>query len=179
VAGELARLRARVETLEQHLPDDARSSGVSAYATRQGCAGAWRSHSRMAATRPAAGIQRARPRSKPASASPSWRLPAPEPPARSRGNIRGNIQIVHCVHSVQKRGRSGRYGRIGHPRYRVEAWSGITGWRFESCSAHLSEAPRARAFVVPGRRSASGGAPARAQCAAADGRVRQRLLARD
>jgi integrase len=33
---ELAQLRARVETLEQQLPDDARSSGVSAYATRQG-----------------------------------------------------------------------------------------------------------------------------------------------
>jgi len=36
LAGELAQLRARVETLEQQLPDDARSSGVSAYATRQG-----------------------------------------------------------------------------------------------------------------------------------------------
>ena len=36
LAGELAQLRARVETLEQQLPDDARGSGVSAYATRQG-----------------------------------------------------------------------------------------------------------------------------------------------
>jgi hypothetical protein len=31
---------------------------------------------------------------------------------RSRGNIRGNIQIVHYVHCVQIRGRNGRYGRI-------------------------------------------------------------------
>jgi hypothetical protein len=30
----------------------------------------------------------------------------------ARGNIRGNIQIVHSVHSVQIRGRSGRIGRI-------------------------------------------------------------------
>jgi putative transposase len=30
-----------------------------------------------------------------------------------RGNIRGNIQIVHYVHCVQIRRRSGRYGRIG------------------------------------------------------------------
>jgi hypothetical protein len=30
-----------------------------------------------------------------------------------RGNIRGNVQIVHCLHSVQKRGRSGRCGGIG------------------------------------------------------------------
>jgi integrase len=36
LAGELARLRARVELIEQELPDDARTSGVSAYATRQG-----------------------------------------------------------------------------------------------------------------------------------------------
>jgi hypothetical protein len=36
LAGELAQLRARVETLEQQLPEDARSSGVPAYATRQG-----------------------------------------------------------------------------------------------------------------------------------------------
>jgi hypothetical protein len=36
LAGELARLRARVDTIEQQLPDDARSSGVSAYPTRQG-----------------------------------------------------------------------------------------------------------------------------------------------
>jgi hypothetical protein len=36
LADELAQLRTRVETLEQQLPDDARSSGVSAYATRQG-----------------------------------------------------------------------------------------------------------------------------------------------
>ena len=36
LAGELARLRARVETIEQQLPNDARSSGVSAYPTRQG-----------------------------------------------------------------------------------------------------------------------------------------------
>ena len=36
LAGELACLRARVETIEQQLPGDARSSGVSAYPTRQG-----------------------------------------------------------------------------------------------------------------------------------------------
>ena len=36
LAGELAQLRARVEILEQQLPDDARSNGVSAYTTRQG-----------------------------------------------------------------------------------------------------------------------------------------------
>ena len=36
LAGELAQLRARVEILEQQVPDDVRSSGVSAYATRQG-----------------------------------------------------------------------------------------------------------------------------------------------
>jgi hypothetical protein len=36
LAGELARLRARVQTIEQLLPNDARSSGVSAYPTRQG-----------------------------------------------------------------------------------------------------------------------------------------------
>ena len=36
LAGELAELRARVETLEQQLPEDARGSGVSAYATRRG-----------------------------------------------------------------------------------------------------------------------------------------------
>jgi hypothetical protein len=36
LAGELARLRAREETIEQQLPSDARSSGVSAYPTRQG-----------------------------------------------------------------------------------------------------------------------------------------------
>jgi hypothetical protein len=30
-----------------------------------------------------------------------------------RGDIRGNIQIVHYVHYVQKAGRIGRSGRIG------------------------------------------------------------------
>jgi len=30
-----------------------------------------------------------------------------------RGNIRGNIQIVHWVHSVQIRGRIRRSGHIG------------------------------------------------------------------
>ena len=34
--GELAPLRARVETLEQELPADARTTGVSAYTTAQG-----------------------------------------------------------------------------------------------------------------------------------------------
>ena len=34
-------------------------------------------------------------------------------PSVSRGNIRGNIQIVRCVHSVQNPGRSGHIGRIG------------------------------------------------------------------
>ena len=37
----------------------------------------------------------------------------PHSPSRARGNIRGNIQIVHCVHSSRFGGRSGRYGRIG------------------------------------------------------------------
>jgi hypothetical protein len=36
LAGELARLRARVETIENQLPADARDTGVYAYATRQG-----------------------------------------------------------------------------------------------------------------------------------------------
>src|SRR5215211_7568207 len=36
MAGELAALRARVETLEQQLPGEARATGVFAYATRQG-----------------------------------------------------------------------------------------------------------------------------------------------
>jgi len=36
LASELAQLRARVVILERQVPDDARSSGVSAYATRQG-----------------------------------------------------------------------------------------------------------------------------------------------
>jgi hypothetical protein len=31
-----------------------------------------------------------------------------------RRNIRGNIQIGHCIHSVQNCGRIGRYRRIGH-----------------------------------------------------------------
>jgi len=31
----------------------------------------------------------------------------------ARGNIRGNIQIVHCVHFIQIRGQIGRSGRIG------------------------------------------------------------------
>jgi hypothetical protein len=31
----------------------------------------------------------------------------------ARGNISGNIQIVHCVHCVQISGRVGRSGRIG------------------------------------------------------------------
>jgi len=33
--------------------------------------------------------------------------------AAGRGNIRGNVQIVHYVHIVHAAGRSGRYGRIG------------------------------------------------------------------
>ena len=36
LAGELALLRARVEMIEQQPPEEARRSGVSAYATRQG-----------------------------------------------------------------------------------------------------------------------------------------------
>ena len=36
LASELARLRARVETIEHQLPDDARDTGVYAYATKQG-----------------------------------------------------------------------------------------------------------------------------------------------
>ena len=36
LAGELARLRARVETIEDQLPDDARATGVYSYATTQG-----------------------------------------------------------------------------------------------------------------------------------------------
>jgi hypothetical protein len=28
-------------------------------------------------------------------------------------------------------------GRMRHPGYRLRTWSGITGWRFESSSAHL------------------------------------------
>src|SRR5215210_3775219 len=36
LAGELARLRARVETIENQLPADARNSGVYSYATKQG-----------------------------------------------------------------------------------------------------------------------------------------------
>jgi hypothetical protein len=41
----------------------------------------------------------------------------------ARGNVRGNIQIVHYVQYVQIRGRFGRYGRIGrigHLGYQVE-----------------------------------------------------------
>jgi hypothetical protein len=36
LAAELGRLRARVEQLERQLPEDARTTGVSAYVTRQG-----------------------------------------------------------------------------------------------------------------------------------------------
>lgn len=39
LAGELARLRARVETIEQQLPSDARSSGVSPTRPDKACAG--------------------------------------------------------------------------------------------------------------------------------------------
>src|SRR5215210_8997831 len=36
LAGELARLRARVETIENQLPADARNTGMYSYATKQG-----------------------------------------------------------------------------------------------------------------------------------------------
>ena len=36
LAGELAQLRARVQTLEEQLPADAQATGVYSYATRQG-----------------------------------------------------------------------------------------------------------------------------------------------
>ena len=39
---------------------------------------------------------------------------------------------------------------------RLRAWSGITGWRFESCSAHAREAPRCGAFSLPGRSRGGG-----------------------
>jgi hypothetical protein len=35
-------------------------------------------------------------------------------------------------------------------RARLRAWSGITGWRFESSSAHRAKAPHVGAFVVRG-----------------------------
>src|SRR4051794_20701187 len=40
-------------------------------------------------------------------------------------------------------------GGIGR-RARLRAWSGITGWRFESSSAHHAKAPHVGAFVVLG-----------------------------
>src|SRR3954471_7558343 len=39
-------------------------------------------------------------------------------------------------------------GGIGR-RARLRAWSGITGWRFESSSAHQEKGPHRRAFLVP------------------------------
>ena len=42
-------------------------------------------------------------------------------------------------------------------RARLRAWSGITGWRFESSSAHRAKAPHVRAFVVRARRGPSTG----------------------
>ena len=62
------------------------------------------------------------------------------PAVPARGNIRGNIQIVRYVHIVRAPGRSGRSGAHtdGYDTRvtRLRAWSGITGWRFESSSAH-------------------------------------------
>src|SRR4051794_25685420 len=46
-------------------------------------------------------------------------------------------------------------GGIGS-RARLRAWSGITGWRFESSSAHRAKAPHVGAFVVLGADRRSG-----------------------
>ena len=59
---------------------------------------------------------------------------------QERGNIRGNIRIVRCVRIVPHvgtirtvwRDADGYDTRVT----RLRAWSGITGWRFESSSAH-------------------------------------------
>jgi hypothetical protein len=62
------------------------------------------------------------------------------PEESPRGNTRGNIHPVRCVHIVRAARRHGRCGgsrtdlTCGLPGLR--AWSGITGWRFESSSAH-------------------------------------------
>src|SRR6185295_1113298 len=42
-------------------------------------------------------------------------------------------------------GRTRADGGIGR-RARLRAWSGITGWRFESSSAHRAKAPHRRGF---------------------------------
>ena len=86
LAGELARLRARVETLEQQLPDDARSSGVYRLCDTAGRALAHRG--------PAAGRQRhhapwiPNPRGgmpSPRRGSRSRRVPEPRRPSRASG----------------------------------------------------------------------------------------------
>ena len=107
-----------------------------------------------------------------------------DPPSAVRsplGNIRGNIQIVHCVHSVQIRVRSGR--RRTHQDgsdtrvTRLRAWSTLSGWRFESSSAH-SESPAQRAVPAPAGQRAERWLRAAATLMARSSCSRRRLSAR-
>ena len=67
-----------------------------------------------------------------------------------------------CVHIVQIPGRSGRSGRDmdGSDTWvtRLRAWSGMTGWRFESSSAHL-QSPASGGFAALRRDGAGVGCP--------------------
>ena len=74
------------------------------------------------------------------------------PTVPARGNIRGNIQIIRCVRIVRDVGtiRTIWHATDGYDTRvtRLRAWSGITGWRFESSSAHRAKAPHSGAFRV-------------------------------
>jgi hypothetical protein len=80
----------------------------------------------------------------------------PDPVAvPSRGNIDGNIQIVQSVHN---RPCDHTIWTLLHDLdgstlcvTRLRAWSGITGWRFESSSAH-QKALHSGAFLFHDRR---------------------------
>jgi hypothetical protein len=73
-------------------------------------------------------------------------------PGRVRENRFGNVHAVRPVQIVQSRRRVVTIWRgmdaMGRRWVGLRAWSGITGWRFESSSAHSRKSPPAAGSFV-------------------------------
>ena len=137
-------------------PDDPRPTASNTAKAAQAPTADSLKESQLAAGRGASTSRRTSPTGEITTASLQAAAPVATSVATSRSSIASDASrfsdVLHAMNASD-----GSDTRVT----RLRAWSGITGWRFESSSAHLSKAPLPRGFRRSEPPSRDGGASRR------------------